>query len=89
MEPEIKAALHGATKAAFDEASAGLTNWGEMNSAHEALAVLLEEVHELQAHVFTKQSKRDLPAMRIEAIQVAAMALRFATEVCDERRGRK
>ena len=54
-----------------------------MNSAHEGYAVLLEEVDELKAHVWMKQSKRDYAAMRKEAIQVAAMALAFAVEVCD------
>lgn len=64
--------------------------WPPMNSAHEAWAVIYEEfIHELGAHVWTKQSKRDLPAMRKEALQVAAMALRFALDVCDETRGRK
>jgi hypothetical protein len=64
-------------------------NWPPFNSAHEAFAVMSEEVTELWQHVCTKQSRRDLPAMRKEAIQVAAMALRFAIEVCTEERGRK
>lgn len=59
------------------------------SSAHEAYAILLEEVDELWDHVKTKQSKRDLEAMRKEAIQVAAMALRFAVDVIDEGRGRE
>lgn len=63
--------------------------WPPMNSAHEAFAVMQEEVDELWEHVKTKQSKRDLFAMRKEAIQVAAMAVRFAAEVCSEERGRK
>lgn len=63
--------------------------WPPMNSAHEAFAVMQEEVDELWEHVKTKQSKRNLLAMRREAIQVAAMAIRFAAEVCSEERGRK
>lgn len=58
------------------------------NSAHEGFAVLLEEVDELKAHVWAKQSKRDLAEMRKEAVQVAAMAARFVVEVCDGGRGR-
>jgi len=63
--------------------------WPAFNSAHEAYAVLLEEVDELKAHVWTNQKKRDLEEMRKEAIQVAAMAVRFALDICDEGRGRK
>lgn len=63
--------------------------WPPFNSAHEAYGILAEEFIELQAHVFTNQKRRDLAAMRKEAIQVAAMAIRFAAEVCDEERGRK
>lgn len=64
--------------------------WPPFNSAHEGWAVIYEEfIVELGEHVWMKQSKRDLPAMRKEALQVAAMALRFALDVCDETRGRK
>lgn len=64
-------------------------NWPHFNSAHEGYGVLLEEVDELWDHVKTNQKKRDLVAMRKEAIQVAAMAISFALEVCDEDTGRK
>jgi hypothetical protein len=63
--------------------------WPQFNSAHEGFAVLNEEVEELWYHVKTNQKRRDLPAMQKEAIQVAAMAMRFASEVCDEEWGRK
>lgn len=65
------------------------------NSAHEGYAVLLEEVEELKREVFWGRIDDGLnhsPAdhaehrrqrMRAEAVQVAAMALRFIEDVCD------
>lgn len=64
-------------------------NWPKFNSAHEGFAVLQEEFEELWEHVKTNQKKRDIEAMKKEAIQVAAMACRFALEVCNEKDGRK
>lgn len=72
-----------------EEVRTAKENWPLFNSAHEGYAVLLEEMEELWEHVRTKQRDRDLFAMRQEAIQVAAMAVRFANEVCDEETGRK
>jgi len=51
--------------------------WPGFNSAHEGYAVLLEEVDELWEHVKTNQKRRDIDAMRAEAVQVAAMAIKF------------
>lgn len=59
------------------------------NSAHEQFAILAEEVDELWEHVKTNQKRRDLGAMRAEAIQVAAMAVRFVVDVCNEEVGRR
>lgn len=75
--------------AAIAEATQAMSNWPPMNSAHEGYGVLFEEVDELWDWVKTKQKNRDLGAMKKEAIQIAAMALRFATEVCNEERGRR
>ncbi len=82
---DIDAALHEVRCELF----VALRAWPAHNSAHESYAVLLEEVQELWAHVKMKQHKRCLTDMRMEALQVAAMALRFAIEVCGEERGRR
>lgn len=81
--------LRAAVDDAVDEAFTAASKWPPMNSAHEAFAVLHEEFDELKAHVWTNQKKRDLVAMRAEATQVAAMALRFIVDICDGGRGRK
>ena len=60
-----------------------------MNSAHEGFAVLKEEVDELWEEVRAKQGARDIAKMRKEAVQVAAMAMRFILDVCDSERGQK
>lgn len=62
--------------------------WPPINSAHEGYAVLLEEVDELKEHVWMNQKRRDVSAMRKEAIEVAAMAVRFIRDVCDGGRDR-
>lgn len=73
----------------FDEVYTATEKWPPFNSAHEGYGVLLEEVDELWDHVKTSQKKRNLEEMKKEAIQVAAMAVRFALEICNEERGRK
>jgi hypothetical protein len=79
----------GVVKEALVELARARGQWPSFNSAHEGIGVLWEEVDELWDEVKIKQSRRDLVKMRKEAIQVAAMALRFAIEVCNEERGRK
>lgn len=48
---------------------------------HEGYAVALEEVDELWDEVKKNQRNYDLAAQRKEAIQAAAMFIRFATEL--------
>lgn len=66
-----------------------MAKWPKFNSAHEGFAVLYEEVDELWEEVRLKQTKRSVENMRKEALQVAAMAIRFAAEICNEQDIRK
>lgn len=46
-------------------------------SAHQAYAIILEELDELWDEIKKKKSMRDVKNMRAEAVQVAAMAMKF------------
>ena len=70
----------------YDEFDRASSQFPPFNSAHEGFSVLKEEVDELWAEVKTKQGSRDLTNMRKEAVQVAAMALRFIVDICDGQR---
>lgn len=59
------------------------------NSAHEGYAVILEELDELKEQVWKNQTKRDSAQMKKEAIQVAAMAIRFIHDICICQKGKK
>lgn len=54
----------------------------DFNSFHEGYAVLLEEVDELWDEV--KKRKHDKIRIKEEAVQVAAMAVRIISELCNE-----
>lgn len=90
--PPVLASITTEKRTVLDEVQGEVMNaqkhWPAFNSAHEGFGVLMEEVDELWDHVKTNQHKRDIKGMRKEAIQVAAMAVRFALEICDEGRGR-
>lgn len=53
-----------------------------MASPHEGYAILKEELDELWEEIKKKPRDRDVSKMRAEVIQVAAMALRFAEDLC-------
>ena len=72
------------TAIAAEHCRATMIHEGRFASAHEGYAVLLEEVDELWDLVKMKKKSRPSGEMLKEAIQVAAMALRFATECCDD-----
>jgi cation transport regulator ChaB len=60
-----------------DEVTRAVNLYPKFNSAHEGYAVLLEEVDELWDEVKKSPKRRDYDAMRTEAMQVAAMAVRL------------
>jgi hypothetical protein len=49
----------------------------KFNSPHEGLAVITDQFRDLESQVFMPYSQRDPAEMQKEAIQVAAMAIRF------------
>lgn len=81
----------GVLEEVADELKRARQTHGRMAGYHEGYAVILEEVDELWELVkrnthkgdgFTKDDK--LRLLRKEAIQIAAMAVRFVEDVCDK-----
>ena len=58
--------------------------FSDFNSVHEGYAVLLEEMDELWEVVRTKSGDRTRAQLQEEAIQIAAMAIRFLVDVADK-----
>ena len=65
-----------------DELDKALRKHPKFNGAHEGWAVIREEVDELWDEIKKKQKDYDLLKQKKEAIQVAAMAVRIAVELC-------
>ena len=65
-----------------EEWSIASARYAKFHSAHEGYAVILEEMDELWREVMKKSSPRTNDAeLQHQAIQVAAMALRFLLDV--------
>lgn len=64
-----------------NEYEKAIKKFGSFKNGHEGYAVILEEVDELWDEVKTKDG---LGRAKEEAIQVAAMALRFLTDLPDD-----
>jgi hypothetical protein len=60
-----------------EEIMRAIARYPQFNSHHEGFAVILEEIDELWDEIKTNNHKR----ARVEAIQVAAMAVRFITDL--------
>ncbi len=67
----------------LEEYHSAVRRYPKFHSPHEGYAILLEELDELWEEVRRSPSRYDPVAVRAEAIQVAAMALRFLTDCVD------
>ena len=67
---------------ARNEFHRAVTMHDSFHTAHEGYAVILEELDELKAEIWKRKTLRDKNQMKNEAVQVAAMALRFVVDVC-------
>lgn len=70
-----------AIKEVANELQAARAIFPNMHSFHEGFAILDEEVDELWEEVKKKPEERDKQKLRKEAMQVAAMAIRFMEDL--------
>jgi NTP pyrophosphatase (non-canonical NTP hydrolase) len=63
----------------IEEYDRATKKFSSFNSTHEGYAVILEELDELWDEI---KANSDKSKMRKEAVQVAAMGLRFITDCC-------
>lgn len=68
----------------FDELSQAILMFPPMRSAHEGYAIILEELDELWEEIRNNKADGSNERQRKEAIQVAAMAMRFVLDISDK-----
>lgn len=68
----------------LDELKRATNTFGAFRNGHEGYGVILEELEELWNEVKASKGQRYDRHVREEAVQVAAMAMRFALDLCDE-----
>jgi hypothetical protein len=66
---------------ARDELLRACRRFERMHSPHEAIAVIHEEFRELRRHVYGNTGRS--PEAMVEAIQLAAMALRYVLDLAE------
>lgn len=81
-EMEFDFRVGGALADLVTEIEMATEKFAPMNSHHEGFAVLKEEVDELWEEVRKKPEERSNERLRKEAIQIAAMAIRFIADTC-------
>lgn len=67
-----------------EEYQSAASRYPRMRSAHEGFAILREEVDELWDEIKHNDATRSHTHMKREAVQVAAMAVRFLHDVIHE-----
>ena len=66
------------------EVKRAMSKHAPMHSLHEAYAVILEEVDELKAHVWKKQTERNALEVYTEIVHIAAMCARCVADCGDQ-----
>ncbi len=82
LNDSAKSKLEQAILEVTEELKFATREFGPFASVHEAYGVIAEEYRELEEHVFANHRRRDIPAMRAEACQLSAMALRLMVDLC-------
>lgn len=89
LDDSISLGYRRAALLALEEAARARMKWPRWVDCHHGYGVLTEEYRELETEVFKSQKTRDPQKMYDEAIQLAAMALTFAADLCNEEMVRK